>query len=133
MKAATGFGEAAQACGLPDVGGEAFAEPWQAQLFAITVAMHEAGHFSWSQWAQALSEAIRRAQAQGDPDLGDTYWLHWLDALEDLLRNRQLASPLQLAGRRQALRAYSRVARSAALMNLSRSADAQAPTSEGPS
>jgi nitrile hydratase accessory protein len=126
------IGQAVVACGLPESSARAFSEPWQAQLFAITVAMNEAGHFSWPDWAGYLSGSIRRAQAEGDPDLGDTFWLHWLDALECLLRERGLASPLQLAGRREALRAYSRVARAAALMNESRTADAQSLTSEGP-
>ena len=90
-------------------------------LFAITLAMHEAGHFDWPQWVAYLSRAIRDAQADGDPDLGDTYWLHWLTALERLLHDKGLAGPLQLASRREAIRAYSRVARSASLMQ----ADAQ--------
>lgn len=113
--------DAVAACGLPESTGAAFAEPWQAQLFAITLAMHEAGHFDWPQWVAYLSRAIREAQADGDPDLGDTYWLHWLAALERLLHDKGLAGPLQLASRREAIRAYSRVARSASLMQ----ADAQ--------
>ena len=108
--------DAVAACGLPESTGAAFGEPWQAQLFAITLALHEAGHFQWSDWVGYLSAAIRRAQADGDADLGDTYWLHWLDALERLLRDRGLAGPLQLSARRDAIRAYARVARSASLM-----------------
>ncbi|MFP5405540.1 MAG: nitrile hydratase accessory protein [Gammaproteobacteria bacterium] len=108
--------DAIAACGLPESTGAAFDEPWQAQLFAITLALHEAGHFDWPQWVRYLSSAIRAAQAEGDPDLGDTYWVHWLEALEQLLRDRGLAGPLQLAARREAIRAYARVARSASLM-----------------
>jgi nitrile hydratase accessory protein len=78
--------------GLPqDADGPVFAAPWQAQAFAMTLALHERGLFSWSEWAQALSAAIARAQAQGDPDLGDTYYRHWLDALETLLQAKGLA------------------------------------------
>jgi nitrile hydratase accessory protein len=108
--------DAVAACGLPESSGAAFAEPWQAQLFAITLALHEAGHFDWPEWVAYLSSAIREAQAEGDPDLGDTYWLHWLDALENLLQDRGMAGPLQLVARREAIRAYSRVARAASLM-----------------
>jgi nitrile hydratase accessory protein len=59
-----------------------FSAPWQAQAFALALALHERGVFTWPEWAQALAGAIRRAQAAGDPDLGDTYYRHWLDALE---------------------------------------------------
>lgn len=115
-KPAAALVDALVACKLPADTGAAFQEPWQARLFAITLALHEAGHFRWDEWAQALSQAIRRAQADGDADLGDTYWLHWLSALEQMLRDRELAAPLQLAGLREALRAYARVAPSASLL-----------------
>jgi len=75
--------------GLPH--GPVFSAPWQAQAFAMTLALHERGLFSWGEWAQALSQAIARAQAAGDPDLGDTYYCHWLDALETLLLAKGLA------------------------------------------
>lgn len=72
--------------GLPqDEQGPVFSAPWQAQAFALVLALHERGAFSWTEWAAALTEAIRRAQAAGDPDRGDTYYQHWLDALEGLV------------------------------------------------
>lgn len=108
--------DAIAACGLPESTAAAFAEPWQAQLFAITLAMNEAGHFTWPEWVGYLSQAIRDAQAAGDPDLGDTYWLHWLNALERLLQEKELAGPLQLAAHREAIRAYFRVAPAASLL-----------------
>lgn len=71
---------------LPDMprdgGGPVFAAPWQAAAFAMTLALHERGVFTWSEWAAILADAIRDAQAQGDPDRGDTYYTHWLTALE---------------------------------------------------
>ena len=86
------------ACDLPglpqDDAGPVFSAPWQAQAFAMTLALHERGLFSWGEWAQALSQAI--ARAQGDPDLGDTYYHHWLDALETLLQAKGLASAATL-------------------------------------
>lgn len=94
---------------LPDLPcnaqGPVFSEPWQAHAFALTVALHERGLFAWSEWAEALSQAIRDAQAAGDPDLGDTYYRHWLAALERLLRDKGIAAPLALAGLREAWRA----------------------------
>ena len=40
-----------------------FAEPWQAQAFAMTVALHERGLFRWSEWAEALSRRGEEARA----------------------------------------------------------------------
>jgi nitrile hydratase accessory protein len=87
-----------------DAQGPVFAEPWQAQVFALTVALHERGLFAWTEWAAYLSGAIRDAQARGDPDLGDTYYVHWLAALERLLLDKGVAAPLALAGLREAWR-----------------------------
>lgn len=87
-----------------DAEGPVFGAPWQAQAFAITLAMHERGHFTWAEWTQALSQAIKTAQADGDPDNGDTYYLHWLSALEQLLLEKGLAEPLVLTALRQAWR-----------------------------
>ena len=75
--------------GIPhDNDGPVFREPWEAQAFAIAVALHERGVFSWSEWAAALSLEIKRAQAAGDPDTGETYYLHWLAALEKLVADK---------------------------------------------
>jgi nitrile hydratase accessory protein len=65
--------------------GVAFREPWEAQAFAIAVALHERGVFSWTEWAAALADEISAAQARGDPDTGETYYHHWLAALERLV------------------------------------------------
>lgn len=68
-----------------DVEGPIFAEPWQAQAFAMAVALHQSSLFTWAEWADALSTEIKQAQADGDPDHGDTYYDHWLAALEKLV------------------------------------------------
>lgn len=62
-----------------------FREPWEAHAFALAVSLHQKGLFSWPEWAEALSTQIARAQAEGDADLGDTYYRHWLAALETLV------------------------------------------------
>lgn len=73
--------------GIPLQGdGPIFNEPWEARAFAMTLALHERGLFTWPQWAEALAREIDRAQASGDPDLGDTYYQHWLLALESLVK-----------------------------------------------
>jgi nitrile hydratase accessory protein len=49
------------------------------------VTLHEKGLFTWAEWAETLSAEIRAAQAAGDPDTGETYYVHWLRALERLM------------------------------------------------
>lgn len=91
---------------LPDLprddGGPVFAAPWQAQVFAMAVKLHERGHFTWPEWADHLSAEIKRAQAAGDPDRGDTYYDHWLRALETLVAEKGLIAAPDLAARRDA-------------------------------
>ena len=77
--------------------GPVFAEPWQAQAFAMTLQLHERGLFSWPEWAAALSAQIARAQADGDADLGNTYYQHWLAALETLVTAKGAAQAGELA------------------------------------
>lgn len=73
-----------------------FAEPWQAHAFALVLALHERGLFAWPEWAAALADRITRAQAAGDPDLGDTYYRHWLTALEDIVTAKGASSAAEL-------------------------------------
>jgi nitrile hydratase accessory protein len=65
--------------------GPIFHEPWEAQAFAMALALHERGLFTWSEWTAVLGEEIKGAQAQGDPDTGETYYRHWLAALERIV------------------------------------------------
>ena len=71
--------------------GPVFSEPWQAQAFALAVHLVESGYFDRTEWAAALGEEIKAAQARGDPDLGGTYYHHWLNALERLCAAKGLA------------------------------------------
>ena len=75
-----------------DDDGPVFREPWEAQAFAMTVALHQRGLFTWTEWAQALAAQISAAQAAGDADLGDTYYRHWLAALEGLVASKGASS-----------------------------------------
>ena len=68
-----------------DAEGPVFREPWEAQAFAMALALHERGVFTWPEWADTLSAEIKRAQAAGDPDTGETYYRHWLAALERVI------------------------------------------------
>ena len=85
-----------------DAEGPVFREPWEAQAFAMTLALHERGLFSWPEWAATLGEQIKRAQAAGDPDTGETYYRHWLNALERIVAAKGLADVTMLARYRHA-------------------------------
>ena len=81
---------------LGENGEPVFAEPWQVQAFALVVALHERGLFTWPEWTAALADRISRAKGAGDPDLGDTYYRHWLAALETLVGAKGAASAAEL-------------------------------------
>lgn len=77
--------------------GPVFREPWEAQAFAMTLALHDRGLFSWSEWTAVLSDEIKRAQAKGDPDTGETYYRHWLAALERIVAEKRITDITTLA------------------------------------
>src|SRR6188508_2175433 len=89
--------------GVPRDGeGPIFREPWEAQTFAMTLALYERGLFTWPEWAATLADEIKRAQAAGDPDTGETYYRHWLNALERIVAAKGLADGTMLARYRHA-------------------------------
>lgn len=89
--------------GLPrDAGGPVFAEPWQAQAFALAVKLSEQGHFTWKEWAAALAGELQAAARRGELDDGSRYYHHWLAALERLVTAKGLADPAALLERKQA-------------------------------
>ena len=84
--------------GIPhDDQGPVFREPWEAQAFAMTVELHKRGLFAWPEWAATLGAEIKRAQAAGDPDTGETYYRHWLAALERIVAEKGVTDPQTLA------------------------------------
>src|SRR4051794_40409862 len=84
---------AAAVPGIPrDADGAVSREPWEAQAFAMALALHARGLFTWSEWAASLADEIRRAQASGDPDTGETYYRHWLANLEKLISAKGVAT-----------------------------------------
>jgi nitrile hydratase accessory protein len=82
--------------------GPVFGEPWEAQAFAITLALHRRGLVTWTEWSARLADEIKRAQAGGDPDTGETYYRHWLAALERLVADKRLSDQAELARYRDA-------------------------------
>jgi len=79
-----------------DAEGPVFHEPWEAQAFAMALALHERGLFTWNEWAAALAREIQQAQSEGDPDAGDTYYRHWLATLEKLITEKNVTTPQTL-------------------------------------
>jgi nitrile hydratase accessory protein len=89
--------------GLPcDAEGPVFREPWEAEAFAIVVALRQRGLFGWDEWAAMLGEEIKAAQRAGDPDTGETYYRHWLAALERMVARKGIADPAALQRYRDA-------------------------------
>jgi nitrile hydratase accessory protein len=85
-----------------DTQGPVFREPWEAQAFAMALTLQQRGLFTWSEWAAALGDEIKRAQRAGDPDTGETYYRHWLATLERLVAEKGVASGETLVRYRKA-------------------------------
>jgi nitrile hydratase accessory protein len=69
-----------------------FAEPWEAQAFALAVALNERGLLDWTEWSQALAAELEGAES---------YYHAWLTALEKLVCER-FSDPETLAHYRDA-------------------------------
>ena len=85
-----------------DEGGPVFAEPWQAQAFALAVKLSEQGHYTWKEWAAALADQLQAAASRGEPDDGSRYYEHWLAALESLVAAKGLTDRGALQTRKAA-------------------------------
>jgi nitrile hydratase accessory protein len=85
-----------------DADGPVFAEPWQAQAFALAVKLSEQGHFTWKEWASALADELRAAADRGEPDDGSRYYEHWLTALERVVAAKRVTDPAALLTRKEA-------------------------------
>ena len=85
-----------------DEGGPVFAEPWQAQAFALAVKLSEQGYFTWKEWAAALAGELQAAADRGEADDGSRYYEHWLAALERLVTAKRLTDGSDLLKRKEA-------------------------------
>ena len=89
--------------GMPrDEHGPVFREPWEAKAFALALALHARGLFAWSEWASTLADEIKKAQAAGDPDTGETYYRHWLATLERMVAGTGVTTRAALAQHHEA-------------------------------
>jgi nitrile hydratase accessory protein len=82
--------------------GPVFREPWEAQAFALALSLNERDLFTWGEWAKILGEEIKKAQAAGDPDTGETYYHHWLATLERVVADKGVTDARTLARTRDA-------------------------------
>ncbi len=83
-----------------DGDGPIFNEAWEAQAFAMVLALHEAKLFSWSEWTAALAREIAAGPQAGDAD--DSYYRRWLAALERMVVEQGATSRQMLEARRAA-------------------------------
>jgi nitrile hydratase accessory protein len=79
-----------------DEEGPVFAEPWQAQAFAVVVKLNEAGLISWKEWAECLGAVIREAESREEYDTGKRYYELWLKALERFAEQKNFAQSQEL-------------------------------------
>lgn len=87
--------------GIPrDAAGPVFKSPWEAQAFAMAVALHERGAFTWKEWAATLAEVIAQVRQYGEPDDGSEYYRHWLTALERIVARKGIVTEASLQRRR---------------------------------
>src|SRR5213076_2375618 len=95
-----------------DEQGPVFAEPWQAQAFALAVRLSEEGHFTWKEWTETLAAEIAAASARDQQDLstgalakvddGTRYYEYWLTALEKIVKAKALVDQQALVTRKDA-------------------------------
>jgi nitrile hydratase accessory protein len=116
--------------GLPrDENGPVFAEPWQAQAFALAVRLSAQGHFTWKEWAATLAEELKAAADRGEPDDGSRYYHHWLAALERLVTEKRLSDPSAMLERKEAwAEAYRRTPHGKPIELSASTTDSQQPS-----
>ena len=74
-----------------------FAEPWHAQVFALTVHLNESGRFEWRDWVERFSATLKRHGVSRELDGGEDYFIAWLETLEGFLTEQGDATPGELS------------------------------------
>ena len=85
-----------------DEDGPVFAEPWQAQAFALAVKLSEQRYFTWKEWTTALADELKTSSTRDEPDDGSRYYHHWVAALERLVTEKALTDSAALLERKEA-------------------------------
>lgn len=86
----------------PDGVEPAFASPWHAQLFAITLHLRDAEVFTWTEWTTQFGAGLARHGLSKELDGGDDYFLVWLETLEAMLSRLGLTQAQELRALRDA-------------------------------
>ena len=81
---------------MDDAPAPVFEEPWHAQVFAITVAMNEAGVFQWTDWADRFGAMLKQHGLTRDLNGGSDYFHAWIETIEDFLADQKIALPTDL-------------------------------------
>ena len=77
---------------MDDAPAPVFEEPWHAQVFAITVALNEAGVFQWTDWANRFGATLKQHGLTRDLNGGSDYFHAWIETLEDFLADQKIDS-----------------------------------------
>jgi nitrile hydratase accessory protein len=78
-----------------------FGAPWEAQAFALAVALADRGAFAWREFSEALGAEIKASEARGRDD---AYYALWLVALEKLIARKGIVSNVLLEAREATVR-----------------------------
>ena len=81
-----------------DDGEPVFREPWEAQAFAMTLALYERGLFTWTEWAAALSAAIKQRPSGGGLRRRLDLLSALASAIEQLVSDKGIASEAGAGG-----------------------------------
>jgi nitrile hydratase accessory protein len=87
-----------------DAEGPAFAEPWQAQAFALAVELERRGAFAWDEWVTTLAAEIAAHPAAPGEDACTAHYRQWLAALEGIVASKSLSSAEEMRERKEAWR-----------------------------
>ena len=79
-----------------------FDAPWHAQVFALTVHLNEAGHFTWPDWAARFGATLKRLGTDRSLNGGEDYFAAWLETLEGLLAELSMTEEEEVARLRAA-------------------------------
>ncbi len=74
-----------------------FEAPWHGQVFALAVALNEAGHFTWSEWTQMFGACLADHRRDKELDGSDDYYIAWISALEKMMVEKNIVVPDMLA------------------------------------
>ncbi|MGB6208198.1 nitrile hydratase accessory protein, partial [Mycobacterium sp.] len=91
----------------PRINGElTFSAPWEATVFALAVAISNAGTLDSTEFHQQLIAEIQHRQDHADVADDWDYYQRWLTALEHVVCRRGLVTPSELRERTASLAAY---------------------------